>query len=836
MSYSRDRDGYRGGGGGGELLTTNMFRLTPCTEGSGIYKHVVVFDPPDLPPRVRAAALHSYDKIGGKDFVLRGDVLIMREKLEEASYEFKTSSGKYNMYVTIKMGTRVDYKDGETQASTINEVLALNSICLKRTLKMFPGVVEMGRSFVDLNTSKNSVQDLNLHNGFGISATWRDGGAYAEIDLSTRIISSDTVWDIIRRSRGTPEADLEGTGIMTKYNNMLYRFKGIDRTQTPLTKFTKRTRGADGNPEERQVSYEEYTCKTYGLPPIRDADRQPMIMATFRGDRKADGTREEREVRLIPSLCYVVGYTRSQESNMKLRRDVSRETKLNSRQRQDKLRDLVDKFNKVCPATCAKGHAMVDINASHISPESHVCAVCGSHKVLYACKKCGYWLCEQCAKEKVARGGFKATIEPRMVEVRSNVIPQPVVSTGGGKTSNIRVEGEPGTWDRFHGYSLSTSLDITNWLIFYESRADRSIDPFLDALGKISGKMNIRFARPKIVRVDNGRNCNRDIERELLALRDYPQLCVFILAGQDKATYDKAKQTFLRFNVVSQMVTAPKASGGFSFVTKIVIQIAAKLGHAPWRVPFNTFPGSSGADVMFVGMDAANGPRGSRVMAMISTVDGTRCERYWNTSRKFNENEAGAIVKEMMLEAIEAHRMNNNGNYPKHVIIYRNGVSDAEIRNIEAPRTGEYAQIAAAFEDLKINPFVDYILVIRTGSLRLFSSGRNPAPGTVVDNIITANAHDPTLGAPRSDFYMVSQKTNEGCVRPTHYRIIVNSSFLTKADLEEVTYKLAHLYYNWTGTVAVPAPVLLAQKLTRMIVEHNMDVTPDGLKEFTYYI
>lgn len=840
MSYRRDD--RRGGSGpagprSGETLTTNMFRLTPCEEGNGIYKHVVIFDPSDCPPRVRAAALHSFDRIGGKDFILRGDVLIMREQLEDASYVFKTTSGKHEVNVTIKMGTRVDYSSGGNQASTINEVLALNSICLKRTLKMFPGVVEMGRSFVDLNHSKNEVGGLRLHNGFGISATWRDGGAYAEIDLSTRLISGRTVWDLLRD--GTPEQDFEDTGIMTRYNNMLYRFRAFDRSQTPLSKFTKKCKNSDGTVVEKQISYEEYTCTTYGLGRIRDADRMPMIIATFKGDRKADGTREEREVRLIPALCFVVGYTKQQETDMRLRRDVSKATKMNGNSRQDELRRLVTQFNSVCPATCAKGHAMSNIQIANINPEGHECNACGdARNVLFCCKKCGYWLCERCAQDKVSRGGFKAQIDPKMVEVKSTVMDTPMVSTGSDKGNGMpggRVMGDPGSWDRFHDYRLITPLELDNWILFYERRADRAVDSFLRSLNDVCRKMNMRVGKPFEVKLGSARN-EREYEDVLLQQREWPKLCVVILGGQDKQSYEKAKKVFSKFEVVSQVVTDKKASGGLSFVTKIAIQIAAKLGHAPWRVPFDSFPGKAGEDVMFVGMDSTSAPGNSRIFAMVSTVDGTHCENYWNQSKKVREGEAGAIIKEMMFEALEAHKVRNDGKYPAHVIVYRNGVSDAEMRNIEAPRVGEYAQIMAAFEDRGINPFIDYILVIRTGTLRLFSSGRNPAPGTVVDDIITANAHDPTLGAPRSDFYMVSQRANEGCVRPTHYRVIVNSSFLGKKELEEITYKLAHLYYNWTGTVAVPAPVLLAQKLTKMISEHNMDVTPDGLKEFTYYI
>ena len=844
---NRGRDGYgsrpppapaAGGGGGGsgigrgEQLTTNMFVLKPCDVGNGIYKHVVMFDPPECPPRVKAAALHNYDKIGGKDFILRGDSLIMRERLEDSVFDFTTKTGKHSMRVTIKAGTRVVF-DGEREATAVNEALSLNSICLKRMLKTFPGVTEMGRSFVDLHRGNRNVRGFEMCPGFGISAALRASGSLAEIDLSTRILSDGTLLDKLRDGRARDD-DFVGTGVLTTYNNMLYRFKAFDHSLTPMSTFTKRKRGEDGSVMEEEVSYAEYTKRTYGLHCEIDP-RQPMVTATFRGDRKQDGTREEKEVKLIPQLCRVVGYTKAEEGDTRLRREVSRATKLDSQQRQQKLMEVVRKFNEVCPATCAKGHLMALLGRTQTPAK---CSACGHGTPEYTCPKCkgaGYFLCRECATRKVRETGFKVELEARQVSVQSKVITGAALTTAADKGAGVAVGGaETGSWDRFHGFRLSAPLDLNNWVLLYEDRAAKTIGSFIDSLRRVGGQMDIIFREPAFKAQVRGRDAG-SYEYALQQLPDWPQIVVVLLAGQDKASYDTAKQVFTRYEVLSQVVTQRTAGGGLSFVTKIAIQIAAKLGHAPWRVTFNAFPGQTGAGAMFVGMDSAPGPMGKRLVAMVSTVDGTRCERYWNQTHFFREAEAGAIVKEMMKEALEAHKA-SAGSYPSHVIVYRNGVSDAEIRGIEAPRVGEYAQIAAALEDLHIAPCLDFILVIRTGSLRLFSASRNPMPGTVVDTGITVHARDPTLGAPRSDFYMVSQKAQEGCVRPAHYRIIANSSFLSKENLEEITHKLAHLYYNWTGTIAVPAPVLLAQKLTRMIVEHKLDVTPTGLKEFTYYI
>lgn len=53
------------------------------------------------------------------------------------------------------------------------------------------------------------------------------------------------------------------------------------------------------------------------------------------------------------------------------------------------------------------------------------------------------------------------------------------------------------------------------------------------------------------------------------------------------------------------------------------------------------------------------------------------------------------------------------------------------------------------------------------------------------------------------DFYLISQNTRQGCVAPTSYNIIADSSNLTPDKIQVLTYKNCYLYYNWSGTMYV---------------------------------
>lgn len=47
----------------------------------------------------------------------------------------------------------------------------------------------------------------------------------------------------------------------------------------------------------------------------------------------------------------------------------------------------------------------------------------------------------------------------------------------------------------------------------------------------------------------------------------------------------------------------------------------------------------------------------------------------------------------------------------------------------------------------------------------------------------------------------------QGTVNPTHYIVLKNGCNLSVENVQRLSYKLCHLYYNWCGTVKVPAPV-----------------------------
>lgn len=198
----------------------------------------------------------------------------------------------------------------------------------------------------------------------------------------------------------------------------------------------------------------------------------------------------------------------------------------------------------------------------------------------------------------------------------------------------------------------------------------------------------------------------------------------------------------------------------------------------------------------------------------------------------------------------------NNCN-PQRIIIYRDGVGDGDLDYVV---NYEVKQLLQTFNRIEPNykPQLSVIVVQKRINTRLFvgdvsrqcdylsrcvvsiqfdfydfcdfQRGRleNPAAGTVIDSCITRRNY--------YDFFLVPQNTRQGSVTPTHYIVIHDMSNLETDHMQRLTYKLCHLYYNWCGTIRVPAPCQYAHKLVYQVGQ-NLQVEPHhSLEDILYYL
>jgi len=117
-----------------------------------------------------------------------------------------------------------------------------------------------------------------------------------------------------------------------------------------------------------------------------------------------------------------------------------------------------------------------------------------------------------------------------------------------------------------------------------------------------------------------------------------------------------------------------------------------------------------------------------------------------------------------------------------------------------------------------------FVIVTKRINTRMFARQgndlTNPTPGTVADTEVTRPE--------RYDFYLVSQSVRQGTVTPVSFNVVWDNSGLKPDHIQRLSYKLTHLYFNWPGTIRVPAPCQYAHKLAFLIGQNvHRDPHPD---------
>lgn len=105
---------------------------------------------------------------------------------------------------------------------------------------------------------------------------------------------------------------------------------------------------------------------------------------------------------------------------------------------------------------------------------------------------------------------------------------------------------------------------------------------------------------------------------------------------------------------------------------------------------------------------------------------------------------------------------------------------------------------------------------------------RNPPAGTIIDSDVVYNEEDTRL----YDFFLISQSTTQGCILPTHFFVTYDDSDLSKDALQELTYNLCYFYFNWSGSIKVPAPCQYAHKVAKYTLD--IQAKPTGTENLFY--
>ncbi|UJR37097.1 hypothetical protein I4U23_029801 [Adineta vaga] len=509
---------------------------------------------------------------------------------------------------------------------------------------------------------------------------------------------------------------------------------------------------------------------------IEDTTQPLLISKPSKKDRRAGQT---GPLMLIPELCCVTGISDVMRSDFQFMKELANHTHIGPMARFDKL-------NEFCHDIQNNQEARDELKKWEISLDTGLVEFDGrlleSEQILYA-------------------------------------------------NRSIRYKHDDADWSR-EGRSLKhiSCKNLKNWIVFYPSSLRELGDELINALHQVCLPFGMEVEYPNVIQLPNDRP-----ETYLSVLPEKIQkntdLVLCVLPNNRKDRYDALKKYMCLDNPVpSQMVlakTISKKNQLMSVATKIGIQLNAKLGGEIWGV---TIPSKT---LMVIGMDSYHDSKrkGASVGAFVASTNVT-CTRFY--SRVIYNRTAQELMdglQQCMRDSLkEYHRVNNT--LPEKIVLYRDGVSDGQLAIVAEH---ELPQIIDTFPKIMpgYQPKLAVVIVKKKGNARFFAkmgstSMANPPPGTIIDHTVT--------NAEWYDFYLISQCARQGTVAPTHYNVIWDRTNFKVDHMQRLTFKLTHLYYNWPGTIRVPAVCQYAHKLAFLVGQSlHQDFNPE-LADRLFYL
>lgn len=173
------------------------------------------------------------------------------------------------------------------------------------------------------------------------------------------------------------------------------------------------------------------------------------------------------------------------------------------------------------------------------------------------------------------------------------------------------------------------------------------------------------------------------------------------------------------------------------------------------------------------------------------------------TARKEFIDRMGQLFNRLLQEFCDE----NNGRLPKHIIVYRDGVSHEDfnrVQNVEI--SGVSLEIERFCRNTgKPKPNLSFIVAQKRHTMRFFQvadSDRvsNPPGGTLINEEVIANSG--------REFYLFSHSSPQATARPIHYHVLQKS--LSIDVLHKLTYFLCFNFGKCSGSLSMPSSLKYA--------------------------
>ncbi|XP_003245599.2 piwi-like protein Ago3 [Acyrthosiphon pisum] len=566
-------------------------------------------------------------------------------------------------------------------------------------------------------------------------------------------------------------AALCGSTVITHYNHKTYRVDDVDFTMNPLSTFER---------NGIEITYKDYYKNMYDVE-IKNLTQPMIITKAKKKDMISSNANDLSICCLVPELCNLTGLTEAMKNDNKLMKTLQTYTLVTPEVRQNALVEFVNSINA-----------------------------------------------HEGASKRLKDWGLM--MRPIPAKMEGPVYKRETILLG----SNIRKQvGINMDWGiDVAKNAMFVAANVLNWAIMYNPRDEGTAKSFCRQLIACGNPLGMEINCPIPIKVE-GTNPEVFVSTINRTLKNNSeiQLVVIMVPNRREDRYNAVKRICCsEIGIPSQVVvssTLSKPDRLQSITQKIALQINCKLGGACWAIDIPL------KNTMIVGIDVYHekDKQMSSVVGFVASMDKTFTEWYSVAAmQRSTHQELMKSVQDAFHKVVMQFKA-KNGLLPEKIIIYRDGVSDGDFKQVEEIELRDLIESFKYYPE-NYNPMVTLIIVQKRISTRVFQyldeKYSNPSPGTVIDNTVTRRNY--------FDFFLVSQHVRQGTVNPTHYIVLKNGCNLSVENVQRLSYKLCHLYYNWCGTVKVPAPVQYAHKLAYLIGQNVRQMPSDKLCNSLFFL
>lgn len=649
-----------------------------------------------------------------------------------------------------------------------SQCLHLYNVLFKKVMHCLQ-LTQIGRNYFDRKGAVVVPQHkLEVWPGYVQSVAEYEGGLMLNCDVSFRVLRTITAREVLFDVYNAYPTDYKARAVHAIVGAIV------------MTRYNYRTYRVDDIAWDLKptstftfhsgevISYIDYYKRIYNIE-VQDFD-QPLLLHRDKPRKNAPESEEPRLVCLVPELCTLTGLTDEMRADFRIMKDIAGHTRVNPNQRQYSLTQYVKRVHD-CP---------------------------DAMKVL---------------------GDWGVTLQSCALNLEGRILPEEKVMM---KTKTHYHNGTA-DWGRLLSQdSVIKPVHLENWVVIFARRDGERTRGFTQMMSKVCPSMGISVRPPQFRELPND-----STDSYVRAIKDVlskmVQIIVIIFPTSRDDRYSAVKRLCcVDMPVPSQVIisnTIGQQQKLRSVTQKVALQINCKLGGELWAVDIPM------QNVMVVGVDVYHDlTRGRQsVLGFVASMNHNMTR--WFSKCAFQEpgKELVNCLKVAFLEAlVKFYEVNHRR--PDRIFIFRDGVGDGQLNYVSEY---EIEQLISAFSCVSpdYNPSVAVVVVQKRINTRIFAKLNakeldNPTPGTIVDHTVTRTEW--------CDFFLVSQKVRQGTVAPTHYVVLRNTTGLSPDQMQRLTYKLTHLYYNWPGCVRVPAPCQYAHKLANLVGD-NIHKEPSPL-------